>query len=87
MLYPHWRPSPDPKSVKFKPKPRQHSGASPDTRVLIRTNSKEPYVIWESSVPGVTKGKYLNQAVRRALRDGTADMLEYVNRKINKISM
>jgi len=85
MLYPHWRPSPDPKQKVFSPNPKKHKGASPNTKVLINTKGKSPYVIWKSSVPGVVNGKYINRAISRALRDGKSDMMQYVNRKIQNI--
>jgi len=85
MLYPNWRPSPVPKTKVFKPKPRQHQGAQPDTRVKIFTRGRNPYVIWESAVPGVVKGKYIDQAISRALRDAKDDMNEYVLKKLSKI--
>lgn len=86
MLYPNWRPSPEPKNKVFKPKPRQHTGAEPDTRVKVSTKGKNPSVLWESSVPGVVKGKYINQAISRALRDAKDDMNMYIKNKLAKIA-
>jgi hypothetical protein len=87
MLYPHWRATPEPKNKTFSPKPRQHGGAKPDTRVIIKTNAQQPYVIWKSAVPGVAKGKYINKAIQRALRDGKDDMMVYIKRKIQNIKI
>jgi hypothetical protein len=36
-------------------------------------------------VPGVVKGKYIDQAISRALRDAKDDMNEYVIKKLSKI--
>jgi hypothetical protein len=88
MLYKQWRPTSTEKNKTLKPSlSKQHSGKSPPTKTYIRTKSKKPYVLWKSKVPGITKVKFFHRAVRRALRDGRADMLVYIRRKHQQIRM
>lgn len=86
MLYKTWRPTMQQKHRTFKPSlDAKHKGPLPDTEVRVRTKSKKPFVLWKSSVPGVVKGKYINQAIARALRDSRKDMKVYIDRKIKNI--
>ncbi len=85
MLYKQWRASLQPKSKTLAPTLGKGHGATrggkPPTRVMIRTQLPNPYVLWVSKVPGVTKVKFLKSAIRRALRDARLDMQEYIDRK------
>ena len=87
MLYPHWRPRLMPQNKNYKPNPRKHQGAAPDTNVKIRTTGNKPYVLWTSKVPGFVGGKYKRQAMARALRDAKQDMRIYIKRKHKQIKM
>lgn len=86
MLYKNWRPTLQQKSKTFKPSlDAKHKGPLPDTEVRVRTMGNKPYVLWISAVPGVVKGKYINRAIARALRDSRRDMQVYIKRKLNNI--
>lgn len=85
MLYPQWRPTMQGKIKILKPNPRKHKGSPPPTKVFINTKGNKPYVLWESSVPGVVSGKYTKSAIARALKDARMDMDVYIKRKLMKL--